>query len=325
MDRTTLKAKGAAFVAQQQVMDFFGFHSDPFNHAIKPTDIYVSPAFLQLEKQILAALSREIPIIILEGKKGLGKTSFMTFFADHLKMNHELVHLEQFDQEFLNRLRNGRSVQQNLRDFVTALSTSPRLSQKKLIFLIDDVHEIDFDIVQELLGVFANGMFTDQVCFLCSTRQNLFSPANLKDTSLLSYYTLRPLSLIETERYLFQKLFSAGLVFSNHLFGKKAIALLWRLSHGIPGEINIWTRAMLMYAFENKSRRISDDLVQALVIEYGLAGESLTDRVNRKTRMIKKATSYAHNSRTVPSRILNPLKKFLRLFPHTAHLQLSQV
>lgn len=298
---------------QSQVAEFFGLRLNPFVGIPRPSEIYAPPSFQRLEKQVIAAVSKEVPLVFIEGIQGIGKTCFLLYLADRLRLHQEFVHIDQFDREFVRRMKKGKSILEDLRDFTRALSTSPRMSNKRLVFLIDDLQKLDYNIAGGLIGLFSQGLFIDQVSIVATTAPDMMPVDKIDDTSLISYFTLKPLGLIETERYLFQKFFTAGLVFSNHLFSEKSIELIWRLSRGVPREINIWTQALMMYAYESKTKQISDDLVSELSRRLNLLSE-YEYRQPKREMILRRNILLDQKAHGLFAKIKHLFRKFLQLF-----------
>jgi general secretion pathway protein A len=268
---------------------FFGLNEHPFSLTSDPRFLYHSRAHDRAAQEILSAIGRHDPLVVLTGEPGGGKTILCRTLVEQLD-RHTLTSL--VTQPFLsieellktllvdfgvmsrNSLMRGRlnrasrdELTAALREFLTSLDGL----QAFAVVIIDDAHNLTSEILQQL-GTWLEPRGRLQVILVGEPelRALLRQPATLK---LLQYATvqtkLETLEQDEVPSFLFHRLTVAG---NPHIeFDDAALSHLSKLSCGVPRLVNLLADRALAEAYRSSISVIDQAIVDTAATALDLA------------------------------------------------------
>jgi len=225
----------------------FGLKQQPFAANAPDAYIYADPALDMPVNAIINYLLSEDHIIVLKGEFGVGKS---TNAKKLISKSRGSLHSCLFEATISSSMAevehcmlgcwNHATSQQDLPAFICTI-----LQQGiKPALIIDDAHELDTDVLEQLL------MLRQSVMELCgrsfglvliaeSSIENTLSnlEADLPEISQAHSLVLRPLTREQTAAYVDHRLRIAGLFLANP-FTDEDINALIQECHGLPGSIN---------------------------------------------------------------------------------------
>jgi DamX protein len=225
----------------------FGLKQQPFAAKAPDAYIYADPALDMPVNAIINYLLSEDHIIVLKGEFGVGKS---TNAKKLISKSRGSLHSCLFEATISSSIAevehcmldcwSHATSQQDLSAFICTI-----LQQGiKPALIIDDAHELDTDVLEQLL------MLRQSVMELCgrsfglvliaeSSIENTLSnlEADLPEISQAHSLVLRPLTREQTAAYVDHRLRIAGLFLANP-FTDEDINALIQEGHGLPGSIN---------------------------------------------------------------------------------------
>jgi DamX protein len=225
----------------------FGLKQQPFAANAPDAYIYADPALDMPVNAIINYLLSEDHIIVLKGEFGVGKS---TNAKKLISKSRGSLHSCLFEATISSSMAeiehcmlgcwNHATSQRDLSAFICTI-----LQQGiKPALIIDDAHELDTDVLEQLLmlrqGVMEQcGRSFGLVLIAESSIENTLSnlEADLPDISQAHSLVLRPLTREQTAAYVDHRLRIAGLFLANP-FSDEDINMLMQEGHGLPGTIN---------------------------------------------------------------------------------------
>ncbi len=282
-----------------------GLQREPFSNSPNPEFFYLSPRLKECIYNLEISLRLKRGLNLILGDVGTGKTTLSRFLLKHFSKERDrfIFHLIldpifHTPNDFLEHLlylfgvsttsSSWAAQKEGLQNYLFQKG----IEENKIVVLFIDegqnlnVHSLE--ILRNLLNYETNESKLLQIIIFAQLEiiQKLNNLKNFIDRINFSF-TLKPLSLSETEEMIKYRLIKAGLSPQKNLFTKKAIKLIYRYSQGKPRRIiTLCHQALLSMLIKEK------ELVDKSVINH----------------VIDEATEHS------PGRILNWVKSTKRRF-----------
>lgn len=211
---------------------------------------------------------------VFTGEPGLGKTTTLRFWANTLNKNvykviyipHSTLNICDFYKQLCDELKldihhSKRINFKNIQHEINRLFIEKKITP---IIIIDEANYLSSNIINDLKIIFNFDMDSKEPFILILTGQNeLRDILNRRSNEafkqrITTQYTLQPLEVDESIRYINEKLKIAGL--NTTLFTEQALNFISKASNGIPRIINRLCEKSLLL-LENQKLSIIDDTV----------------------------------------------------------------
>lgn len=232
-----------------------GLSRNPFIPFI-PQEIMGTFVNREEEKKLIVRYLPELvqgfmPLLVLSGSKGIGKTHFLNYFYKQLKviekeLGHEVKYLEN----------------DSFKDFFTKVIIG-EITKSQLV-LIDDTEKIWEKYKQEFVQLIDSN---HNVKFICVWNQSKW--AQIKNDSF--YSSLKP-ACIKMEKLTNEHLISMVLIRitplltgSKNPFSEESLNILASLAEGVPYSMVYFAEKLLHYALDNDKKEIDKDTTLAFI------------------------------------------------------------
>ena len=267
------------------VFRHFKLREQPFGVTPDPKYLFASATHQEALSSILYGVEAGLGFITLTGLPGTGKTTILYEAMRRLEDNARIAFLFQtiltpadlfrallFELGVKDVLGSIPKMQAQLNEILVAQSATG----KRLVVVIDEAQNLNYSVLEavRMLSNFETASHKLIQIILAGQLQlaeKLALPNLLQLRQRISIFGhLKPLSVIEVRAYVHQRLRIAGYDSDGSLFTSSALALIARVSEGIPRNINnICFNALSMgYALERK--RIDSDVIKAVVADLGI-------------------------------------------------------
>jgi len=235
----------------------YGLKQQPFAANAPDAYIYADPAMDMPVNAIINYLLTEEHIIVLKGEYGLGKSTHIKKLLSksrgslngclfHATISSSLAEIEHCMHGCWNQ---DAPLPQLSSAIIQVLKQGGRLA-----LIIDDAHDLDADVLEQLLQLRQSimeecGRTFGLVLVAESSIENTLSnlEADVPEISQAHSLLLRPLTREQTAAYIDHRLRIAGLFMANP-FSDEDIATLIQEGYGLPGMINpLATRQLEQY------------------------------------------------------------------------------
>ncbi len=259
---------------------FFGFKYSPFKLTPDPDFLFLSKVHKKALTYLNYGLNSDTGgFILITGEVGTGKT---TLIRSVMKRNQEDIVFSRVNNtrltsdELLSMINDdfglsieGKDKPRLLRDLTDFLITQ-FAKRRKAVLIIDEAQNLSPEHLEEIRLI--SNLETDKSKLLQiilvgqpELRKILTKPelrAFRQRTNVSCH--ISPLTLEETEQYIFHRLNVAG----NRdavIFEKGSIPLIYKFSRGIPRLINIACDFLLLAAFTEQTKEISLKMVKEVM------------------------------------------------------------
>lgn len=284
--------------------DFFGFTEKPFAPTTQPRYHYRSTSHASALAGVRDAMQRGDGVMAVIGRAGSGKTIFCRALLDDMDRrtltavvfdpvlsNEDLVRgiLQDFGvvsrdghKRALPAGVTGQELIETLTDFLRSLVP---LGAGALL-VVDDAQDLPTQTLEQIRRlsdlVGSKGKLLQVLLVGEPGLRDLLQSPSMRDLDdrVTSRFELEPLSADETAAYVTHGLKRAG--GSAAQFEPAALALIHRLSGGIPGEINRLCDRALLGAYGQQTHRITPQLVEGAAAGQALPGGDAAERPVRK-------------------------------------------
>jgi general secretion pathway protein A len=250
---------------------FYGFAEMPFNITPDPKFLFLSPSHLEALQHLKYGIQERKGFIVLVGEVGCGKTTLCrrllneldpARFETALILNPRVTETEMLETILLEL---GEKLEQRTQNALVGQVNRALLERihagKDIVLVIDECQNLSFEVLeqvrllsnletdkQKLLQIVLMG----QPEFKEKLRQDRLRQLRQR---ILVHYELHPLSLFETNHYIYHRLTMAG-ANGRPRFTKWALKAIHRHSRGIPRIINNLCDKAMLSAFVRDSDEV---------------------------------------------------------------------
>ena len=258
---------------------FYGFNEAPFQLTPDPRFLYMSSCHREAYAQLLIGLQMRKGFIVLSGEVGTGKTTLIRKLVEEVDLNvrlglifHTLLSAKGLLQNICKEFGLETQGFTSKTDYVMALHDflkETHASGGTAVLIIDEAHNLKEDVLEEvrLLSNFETSQQKLlQICLVGQPEliEKLSRPELRQLSQRISLrFSLSNLSEAETAEYIRYRLNVAGMNIIGELFTPAATAEVYRLTGGVPREINILCENALVLGYVKGCMEIDANIVQA--------------------------------------------------------------
>jgi general secretion pathway protein A len=256
--------------------DFFGLARAPFNITPDPSVLYLNDCYQEAIAALAYGIEARKGFVALVGEAGTGKTTLLRRLLETLDRNvrtvlllHPTVSFDEILEHILRELGlptdGGRKLVflQRLHEFLLEHTRAGG----NVALLIDEAQDLAPGVLEELRLLSNLETGREKILQIVLAGQPELD-AKLADPGLRQlrqriamHVRIRPLSPPEVEAYVRTRLEAAG-ARDTRIFTPEAVALIARISDGIPRIVNVLCDACLMGAFASGQARVAPALVE---------------------------------------------------------------
>jgi type II secretory pathway predicted ATPase ExeA len=268
---------------------FYGLNEQPFSLSTDPKFIFHSGAHDNVAQQLLSAIGRREPVVVISGEVGLGKTMLCRAVMEELDRRtltsyikcpigspEELLKtmLRDFGLVGEDRARVERASRHDLvaalREFLATLVPLEAFA----VVLVDDAHGLSGELIEQirLLVELTEAPRLLQIVLIgqpALAGRLRASDVGTLDERVAVRCALKPLAREEIPDYVSHRLSMAG---ANPRVGFSDAAgeCLHRISGGVPTVVNLLCDRALALGFVAGATLIDDDLIEAAAQDLDL-------------------------------------------------------
>lgn len=254
---------------------FFGLKQEPFSIAPDPRFLYLSERHREALALLSYGLARGGSFVLLTGEIGAGKTTVWRRFLDDLPSNVDVANVVNpklgvdamlariFEDLQVESPAGGSPV-----DMIDALHGHLLLAHargRRLLIVIDEAQALSPDVLEQLrllTNLDWSGSKLQVMLIGQPEMRRMLERPELEPLAqrIVARYHLEALSESETAAYIAHRLHVAGMLLPVPFDGE-ALALIHRLSRGIPRRINVLCDRALALAHSGKTRHVGREII----------------------------------------------------------------
>ena len=224
-----------------------------------------------------------MPLLVLSGSKGIGKTHFLNYFYKQLKdiekeLGHEVRVLEN----------------DNFKDFFSKVLIG-EITKPQLV-LIDDTEKIWEKYKQEFVQLIDSN---HNIKFICVWNQSKW--AQIKNDSF--YSSLKPVC-IKMEKLTKEHLIKMVLIRitplltgSKNPFDEESLNVLTNLADGVPYSMVYFSEKLLHYALDKNKKEINKEITMEFIETLKLKQFSFASLTRSQWRVLKSLITITHSKK----------------------------
>jgi type II secretory pathway predicted ATPase ExeA len=260
---------------------FFGLHEDPFSITPNPRFLFRSQSHQEALGYLLHGIEERQGFIAITGEVGTGKTllcrTLLDFVGDNVctalilnSFMSELDLLRSINEDF--GISPSGATRKELIDTLHGYLIQEFGVGRNAVLIIDEAQNLAPPVLQQMRML--SNLETERGKLLQivlvgqpELRQQLARP-DLRQLNqrIAVRYHLRPLNRQETEDYVYHRLVVAGSG-GRVQFSRGALAVISRLSSGIPRKINLLCDRAMLAAYVDGSHRINTKHIRQAWLE----------------------------------------------------------
>ncbi len=261
-------------------LKYYGLKEVPFGLTPDPKFIFKTESYLEAISTIKYGIEQGKGIVVVTGEVGTGKTTTLRSAIQQFSSSvlpayifNPFLTVPEFFEQICGgfRLELGKSASKPERlNAIGRLLVSRHARGQRTALIIDEAHGLPPEVLEEvrLLSNFETSSEKLLQMILCGQPE---LRETLNRTQLRQFKqrislrcSLKPLSAFEVNEYIRFRLKVAGAERVN-LFDAEAVALISRVSQGVPRVINNICDNALLYGFAGDCEVIGDELVWEVV------------------------------------------------------------
>ena len=261
---------------------FFSLQKSPFSIAPDPDFLFPSHCHQEAIAHLTYGIQGNGGFVVLIGESGTGKTLICQTLLKSIPDDTDVAFITSPKQSAfgvlakiceafnLNFSKENESVHY-LFHVISSWMLSNHSQGRKAIILIDDAHQLSFDILEQL-------RLLTNIESNCQKPLQIILIGQLKLEEALQTKALRQLSQRITARYQLAALNEKEVLFyikhrlsiagaNSDIFEKKALHKIAKISRGIPSVINLICDKSLLFSFTQERRKVSLQLINRINTE----------------------------------------------------------
>jgi general secretion pathway protein A len=265
-------------------LDYYGLREQPFGVTPDPRYLYLSSSHREALSSLFYAIETNRGFSALIAEPGMGKTSLLFKVLDSFKASARTAFLFQTDctpQEFLGSLLHdlGISAKQDdlpkMREALNSALLAEMHAGRRFVVVIDEAQNLDERVLESvrLLSNFETADAKLMHIVLAGQPQlaeKLERPELVQLRQRVSTVVhLTPFSLKETIAYITHRMRVAGYA-GPPLFTRESVEIIFRLSQGIPRNINNLCFQALTIGFGTQRQKIDGEILREVVADLQL-------------------------------------------------------
>ena len=274
----------------EQFFSFMGLREDPFHVSPDPRFYYSTPAHESALAELLYGIETRQGFLVLTGEAGTGKTCLLNQILDWLRRRGRssayIFHTHLKPIGLFRFILNDFGIpcqSKSKSDFVNALHTwllQRHAAQDLPVLILDEAQGLPLQTLDELrlllnletprgklLQIILSGQpELDEKLRLPALRQ-------LRQRVMV-HSRLPVLTQKETAAYISSRLATAGCSHSS-LFPDEVVREIYTSSRGIPRIVNLLCEHALMFAYAERQRIVSPEMIQRISADFDLLANPL--------------------------------------------------
>lgn len=265
-----------------------GLLKNPFIPFI-PKDIMSTFVNREKEKELLLRYLPDIiqgsmPLLVLGGSKGIGKTHFLNYICKELKDVEDII-------EHKTRLLDA----DDFDDFFDEIEKNP-IPDQQLIF-IDDTEKVWENHKEKLVRLIDNYPTIKLICVWNQTKWHQIKTdpfyASLKPVCI----KMEKLNNDHLIKIVMIRMAPTLLKSGGYPFDENALGTLADISDGVPYSMVYFSEKMLHYALDNNKKLIDSGLVEEYIHTLKLNQFNLKDITNSQWKILEALISITHSKK----------------------------
>ena len=289
---------------QSMYCPFFGLQEKPFSLTPDPRFLFLSPSHQEALGHLLYGIEERKGFICVTGEVGTGKTLLCRALLDRLGRHvrtalifnsflSEIELLRSINEDF--GISRGGATRKELIDLLNQYLIGEFSAGRNAVLIVDEAQNLAPPVLEQIRML--SNLETErgkllQIVFIGQPelRQQLARPElrQLNQRIALRYH-IQPFDRHETEDYINHRLVVAG-SHGGVKFSRRAFSAIYRLSGGIPRQINLLCDRAMLSAYVHESNLIEHTHVRQASIELagqgGVAPRSGTRHTSRHRFLI---------------------------------------
>jgi len=311
-------------------LDFYNLKTEPFSLSPDPRFLFLTASHKEAMAHLKYGLIQHKGFVVILGEVGTGKTTLLNALL--AKIPNEVIYAFISNpilsrQEFFRLLAHYYKLGPvtDKADFLIKFSSyleRAYYDNKSIVLIIDEAHCLSETILEEIRllsnletpnAKLINIILCGQLEFEPILRQEKFLPLRQR---ISLKYTLRPLTLSETESYIHLRLSKAG-ADDTRIFTSIAIRHIYNYTNGIPRLINMVCDHALLTGFVKDSSIIDDKIIRECVEELEgkkhLIKEGAALKEKEGNNIVKEFWDYLISSESKPAIVVSSVVIFFVL------------
>ena len=236
---------------------FFNFQARPFDACAKHSPVLGTESLKKTFQEIQSALAKDVPVILLQGPSGVGKSSLARVLPKLLACER---------RTFLLQTPRSNHLEDAIRAFESSsqADTSPPIAP---LFILDDAESVSDDCLETLASILGDWDGSPGLsCILIRgsdpNHEGLSTGVPpLLDGLVSQEVHLKPLSISGTQRYI-EKRVERGGGSSQELFPQDVMRAIHTRAEGLPREISRLCEEMLTRAARNQTKSLDPEWLE---------------------------------------------------------------
>lgn len=261
-------------------LNHYGLKEAPFGLTPDPKFIFKTESYLEALSTIKYGVEESKGLIVMVGEVGTGKTTTLRSALQQFSRDVQAAYIfnpSLTNAEFFEQLCHGfglglpRTASKPERlESLGRLLTNRHAKRMQTVLIIDEAHGLPEDLLEEVRLLVNFETSSDKLLqVVLSGQPELRVQLNRPDLRQLKQRislrcTLKPLSPFEVNEYIRFRLKVAGATRIN-LFDAEAVALISRVSQGVPRVVNNICDNALLYGFSGNCPTVNVELVEEVI------------------------------------------------------------
>ncbi|WP_354622970.1 AAA family ATPase [Psychromonas sp. MME2] len=264
--------------------DFFSLNKQPFSISPDPDFIFLSERHKEALAHLTYGLQDNGGFVLLTGEVGTGKTTVCRALLQDISEETDIAYILNpalSEIELLATICDEFKIAYELNlkslfDAIKAWMMDNLRAGRSAIVLIDEAQHLSFSSLEQLrllTNIESNNKKPLQVILIGQTElQQKLKQTEFRQLAqrITARYHLLPLNRLESEYYIQHRLHVAGA--RSPLFDRNTIALIFKISQGIPRIINLLCDRSLLCAYSEHAAKVTPKMVRLAAHEIGVDG-----------------------------------------------------
>ena len=275
----------------------FGLRENPFAAGHHAKFVFPSPEHQEAIAHLRYGIENREPFVLITGEVGTGKTTALFDALGEWQSRVEVALITNSalsQNELLEEIAlrfgvpiSGPASKPQILSHLERVLAGVYARGDRAILLLDEAQNLERDLLEEirlLSNLERDGTKLLQVFLVGQPElESKLAKAELRQLRqrITVHYRLQPLNAEDTERYIHHRIMVAGGL-AGSIFPSKACREVFRLTHGIPREINSVSSQALLNAFVDDARAVAPAHVTSAAAE--LEFKSVLDRAEAELR-----------------------------------------
>lgn len=264
--------------------EFYGFRDNPFRLTPDPDYLFLSANHQEALGHLLFGVKEGSGVVVITGEIGAGKTTLLRTLVRNLDSNTIIAYifnpalsavelLQTINAEL--GLPSASTSKKELIDALNRFLLEQQAAQRRVVVIVDEAQDLDPGVLEQLrllsnLETEREKLLQIMLVGQPELRDILARPelAQLDQRVTLRWH-LGPLDKDETAAYIHHRIRVAAEGREPAQFTSSALAVVYRISRGIPRLVNVLCHRALLIGYTREERRIDRPTILQAAKELG--------------------------------------------------------